>query len=86
MCCRFAPDLFGPPDGLEHLAEGKVLAGFALLFLDSKIILDILNRLCNASHLWFQMNEEVGTFPFNNPVDTFVLAVWGPTNIEKTVL
>jgi hypothetical protein len=21
MCCRFASDLFGPPDGLEHFAE-----------------------------------------------------------------
>jgi hypothetical protein len=31
MCCRFAPDLFGPPDGLEHLAGGKVLADFLLI-------------------------------------------------------
>ena len=25
MCCRFAPDLFGPPDGLERLASSKLV-------------------------------------------------------------
>jgi len=39
------------PTGLNTLRGRKVLACFALLFLDSKIILDILNRICNANHL-----------------------------------
>jgi hypothetical protein len=39
MYCRFAPDSFGPPDGLEHLAEGKVLAGFQIAFTQPKKLL-----------------------------------------------
>ena len=39
MCRRFAPDLFGPPDGLEHLAGAKCWPVSDLLSIGSPTLL-----------------------------------------------
>ena len=84
MCCRFAPDLFGPPDGLERLAKGKVLPGYRLTFTrlqQASVFLFLTFRIERAS-----VAVSSRRFRLNNLIDDFVLAVWGPTNLTNTVL
>jgi hypothetical protein len=51
--------LFGPPDGLEHLADGKALADRQLAFTPTHKILTFFILNCGVWHLKSQKIEAV---------------------------
>jgi hypothetical protein len=66
--CFFLTSPFIEPDGLDHLAQGKVLTGFSLLLLDSKKSLTLSGGFATLCDSRLKRVEVVGTSPFNNIV------------------